>query len=135
MAPQVTAFPRGDSGVRAGATALGRFDFGRNHVGFTVGWSGATAASATNPAGTMDLGVGAGRRLAAQGWLGRITPHANFVYERSTGQSPIRATFEVVEFQITDKVAVDISGQHFRTTGIVDHQFLVGVTVNLGRWR
>ena len=136
IAPQVTALLRGDSGLRAGATVIGRFDLGRTTLGLTLGWSGATVPSASNPAGTMDWGLGAGQRLAAAGWWSRVTPHANFIYERSTSMAPIRGLFEGIEYQINGKLAVDISGQHLATPGVpVDHQLLVGVTFNLGRWR
>ncbi len=133
--PQLTTFLRVESGIRAGGAVIGRFDFGRNNLGITSSWSGATAASVTNPAGTFDVGVGYGRRLAAGGLLGKFTPHANFVYEKSTGVERIRAAFEGVECQITDKVSIDLSGQHFSVPGggAVDNQILVGLTVNFGR--
>jgi hypothetical protein len=42
--------------------------------------------------------------------------------------------FEGVEYQITEKVAVDFSGQHFNVWGgAIDHQVAVGLTFNLGR--
>ena len=133
--PQFTTFLRGESGIRAGAAAIGRFDFGRNNLGITSSWNGATSASPTNPAGTFDAGIGYGRRLASGGLLSKFTPHANFVYERSTGVERIRAAFEGIECQITDKVSIDVSGQHFSVPGggAVDNQILVGLTVNFGR--
>jgi hypothetical protein len=45
IAPQASMFLRGDSGMRIGATAIARYDSGRNSTGITVGWSGATVAS------------------------------------------------------------------------------------------
>ena len=42
--------------------------------------------------------------------------------------------FEGVEYQITEKFALDVSGQHFSVVGgAVDHQIVVGITANLGR--
>lgn len=135
VAPQITSFLRSESGIRAGATVIGRFDLGRNALGFSGGWNGGTVASPTNPAGTLDLGLGYGRRLAADGWMKRLTPHTNFVYEKSTGVTRIRAMFEGVEYQINDSVALDVSGQHFSVPGgnRPDHQIFVGLTVNFGR--
>jgi hypothetical protein len=132
-APQITSFLRNESGIRAGATVIGRFDFGRNSLGLTAGWSGGTTASLTNPSGILDLGYG--RRLADNGWLKHVTPHTNFIYEKSTGITRIRAMFEGVEYQINDSVALDVSGQHFSVPGgnRADHQIFVGLTVNLGR--
>jgi hypothetical protein len=136
IAPQASFLLRGDEGQRFGATAIGRYDWGRNSAGATLTWTGATAASATNPAGTLDLGAGYGRRLKASGSLGHLTAHANWLYERSTGVGRTVSLFEGVEYQITDKVAVDFSGQHFSVWGgAPDHQVSVGLTVNTGRLR
>ena len=102
----------------------------------TVSWSTATAASATNPAGTLDAGLGYGRRLKASGFLGHFTPHANVILEKSTGAGRLVSMFEGVEYQITEKFAVDVSGQHFSVIGgTVDHQIVFGITANLGRPR
>ena len=48
---------RNDSGVRLGATVIARYDFGKTWVSSSFGWTGATAASASNPAGTADASV------------------------------------------------------------------------------
>ncbi len=135
VASQIASFLRNEAGIRAGATMIGRFDLGRNSFGFTAGWNYGTVASPTNPAGTLDLGLGYGRRLAADGWMKRFTPHTNFIYEKSTGVTRIRAMFEGVEYQISDSVALDVSGQHFSVPGgnRPDHQVFVGLTVNFGR--
>jgi hypothetical protein len=134
IAPQASVLLRGDAGTRLGATAIARYDAGRNSAGITVSWSGASSASSTNPAGTFDLGLGYGRRLKASGFLGHFTPHANWIYERSTGVGRQVSIFEGVEYQITEKFAVDMSGQHFSIVGgAVDHQVVVGITANLGR--
>jgi len=47
VAPQATFLLRNDSGVRLGATVLARYDFGKNSVSGSFGWTGATAASAS----------------------------------------------------------------------------------------
>jgi hypothetical protein len=133
VAPQVAFFLRDQDGARAGATALARYDVGRNSAGMTMTWTGATHPSADNPAGTFDIGGGFGRRLAASGWLSHLTPHANLVYERSTGVQGLRSVFEGIEYQITEKLAVDLSGQHFQLAGGgTDHQVVLGLTLNLG---
>jgi len=137
IAPQTSFFLRGDRGVRAGATAIARYDHGRNSAGMTVTWTAATAASATNPAGTLDIGLGYGRRLMASGPLSHLTPHVNWLWERSTGNGGAQISlFEGAEYQITDNVAVDFSAQHFSVWGgQVDHQIVVGLTVNAGHLR
>jgi hypothetical protein len=134
IAPQTSFFLRGESGLRVGATALARYDHGRNSAGVTVTWTTATAASPTNPAGTFDIGLGYGRRLMATGPLSHLTPHVNWLYERSTGIGPQISLFEGMEYQITENVAVDFSAQHFSVWGgQVDHQVVIGLTVNTGK--
>lgn len=136
IAPQVSNFLRGDSGLRVGATAIARYDAGRNSTGVTVTWTAATAVSPSNPAGTLDIGYGYGRRLMASGPLGHLTAHSNVLYERSTEVPRQISVFEGVEYQITEKVAVDFSGQHLSVWGgPVDHQVSVSLTVNTGRLR
>ena len=132
VAPQATAFLRSESGVRLGATAIARFDGGGNSAGLTAGWSGATTASNTNPAGVWDLGVGYGRQL---GWrLKRFTPHADAVYERATGFERTIAVFGGVEYQMTERAAVDAVWQRYGLAGgEADRQFLVSFTINLGK--
>ena len=138
VAPYASPFLRGESGMRVGATAIARYDSGRNSTGVTITWSGATVASPSNPAGTFNAGLGYGRRLKASGFLGHFSPHCNLIYEKSTGVDHSVSIFEGVEYQITEKFALDFSGQHFNVSGgTVDHQIVVGITVNLGhprRW-
>src|SRR5258708_256275 len=52
IAPQFSYLLRGDSGVRAGATAIARYDVGRSSMGVTFTWTGASNPSPTNAAGT-----------------------------------------------------------------------------------
>ena len=134
IAPQATFFVRDESGARLGAIAIARYDTGRNSMGATVSWSGATHSSASNPAGTMDAGFGFGRRLAASGLLGKFTPHANAVWEKSTGLERVVSIFEGVEYQLTERLAFDLSGQHFSVAGgVPDHQVVFGLTFNFGK--
>ncbi len=136
LAPQVSAFLRNESGARLGATAIARFDSGGNSVGATLGWTAATSATDTNPAGVWDFGAGYGRRLARLGVLGRFTPHVNAVLERSTGFEQSLAAFCGVEYKITERVAIDASGQRYGLAGgAPDRQFLLGLTINLGTGR
>ena len=129
IAPMASFLLRGDSGVRAGATAIARYDAGRHSGGVTLSWTGATSPSATNPAGTFDLGFGYGYNL------GKITPHANWVWERSTGISRQISIFEGVEWQVNDPLAIDFSVQHVSLWGGArDTQYVVGVTVNTGHF-
>jgi hypothetical protein len=134
IAPQATVFLRGESGVRLGAIAIARYDAGRNSMGLTASWSVATHSTGTNPAGTFDLGFGFGRRLAASGTLGKFTPHMNVVREKSTAIISINSVFEGVEFQATNRVAFDVSGQHFALRSAApDNQLVFAMTINLGK--
>src|SRR5207237_2477851 len=130
IAPQTTFFLRDESGGRYGATVIVREDIGLNSIGATIGWSGATTTSFTNPAGTWDFGAGFGRRLASKGMLGHFTPHVNAVWERSTGFERIFSGFAGVEYQITPRVAFDAADQRIGLTAGADRQILLGMTIN-----
>ena len=132
--PTTSLLLRGDTGIRAGATAIARYDTGQSSAGITVGWTGATRVSATNPAGTTDVGVGYGYQLRASGPLSHLTAHTNLLWERSTGTDWQISVFEGVEYQITDLVAVDFSAQHVNVWGgQPEHDIVVGLTVNTHR--
>jgi hypothetical protein len=134
IAPQVSVLLRGAQGTRIGSTAIARYDVGRSSAGITVTWTGATSASALNPAGTLDIGAGYGFRLAPSGALGHLTPHTNWVLEKSTGTARQISIFEGVEYQVTEKFAIDFSAQHISLWGNApDTQIVVGITVNTGR--
>ena len=134
LAPETSILFRGDDGVRVGAMAIARYDAGPSSAGVTFSWSAATAASSTNPAGVMDIGAGYGFRLKPSGPLGHLTPHVNWLWEKSTGSDREISIFEGIEYQITDAVAVDFSAQHLSLWGgATDHQAVVGLTVNTGR--
>jgi hypothetical protein len=131
IAPQATVFLRDESGARLGAVAIARYDSGRNSAGVTVSWSAATHSSPTNPAGTFDVGFGYGRQLSGS-WE-KLTPHMNVEWERSTGVASALLAFEGVEYQMTERLAFDLSAQHFATSGSApDHQLAFGMTLNLG---
>jgi hypothetical protein len=133
IAPQATAFLRDGSGARLGATVIAREDIGGSSMGLTIGWTGATASSTSNPSGTWDVGGGFGRPLAAKGALARFTPHVNAMWERSTGFEHSLSAFAGVEYQITPRIAVDASGQRIGLTSGADRQILLGMTINLGK--
>jgi hypothetical protein len=134
IAPQATFFLRDESGARLGAVAIARYDSGRNSTGVTASWSAATHHSDSNPAGTFDAGFGYGRQLSGTPWLEKFTPHFNADWERSTGSSSALVAFEGVEYQINERLAFDLSGQHFATKGAApDHQISFGITLNFGR--
>jgi hypothetical protein len=125
IAPIASFLFRGDSGTRYGATGIARYDAGRHSGGVTFSWTGATVASTTNPAGTFDIGLGYGYAL------GKITPHVNWLWERSTGVDRQISLFEGVEYQVTQPLALDFSVQHINVWGGGrDTQFIVGVTIN-----
>jgi hypothetical protein len=88
----------------------------------------------SNPAGTFDIGAGFGRQLPGAGLLAKFTPHGNVVWEKSTGAATIVSTFEGVEYQMTEHLAFDLSGQQFSVSGgVPDHQVVFGLTLNLGK--
>ncbi|MGH9720553.1 MAG: hypothetical protein ACRD8O_10100 [Bryobacteraceae bacterium] len=134
LAPQATFFRRDESGARLGAALIARYDAGRNSIGAALSWSGATHSSSTNPAGIFDAGLGYGRRLAAAGAFSHLTAHGNLVWERATGAERVVAMFEGCEYQVTGRVALDISGQHVGLPGgSRDHQLVFAVTLGLGK--
>lgn len=133
FAPQASFFLRDEEGSRVGGVVITRYDSGRNSSGITVGWSGANRSSATNPAGTLDAGFGYGRQLSGSRFLERFTTHINGEWERSTGSAPAVLAFEGLEYQVNGRWAVDLSAQHFATSGSApDHQLALGLTLNLG---
>ena len=134
IAPTAQFFLRDESGVRLGATAVARWDWGRNSLGTTLGWTAATQSSPTNPAGIADWSTGYGRRLAADGRLSHFTPHANLQIEKATGVHRQISLFEGIEYQVTERIAVDVSGQHYGLgSGAVDHQAVIALTVHFGK--
>ncbi len=133
VAPQATFLLRNDSGARLGANLIVRYDFGKNSVSGSFGWTGATAASASNPAGTADAIAGFGRRLSRH-----ITAYASVQWERSTAQPSYLSVFEGVEYEISSRLSANVYGQHYSITqGLPDHRYGVGLTYNFGhvRWR
>ena len=134
IAPQATVFLRDESGGRLGAVGIARYDSGHSSLGATVSWSGATHSSPTDPAGTFDVGFGLGQCLSGSPTAEKFTPHVNAVWERSTGQPGAVSVFEGIEYQMTDRIAFDLSAQHVGMSGSPrDHQIVFGMTVNLGR--
>ena len=120
--------------MRLGAIAIARYDVGRNSISATASWSGATHPSDSNPAGAVDLGCGFGRQLPGEGLLSKFSPHFNAVVERSTGIERVVSVFEGIEYQMTERVAFDLSGQHFSIAGgTPDHQIVLGLTIQFGR--
>lgn len=136
IAPQVSVFLRDEAGSRLGAIAIARYDSGRNSTGVTASWSAATHASPTNPAGTFDAGFGFGRQLSGSPLLEKFTPHFNAEWEKSTSVERAVLVFEGIEYQWTDRLAFDLSAQHFAGAGNApDHQLAFGMTLNLGGGR
>ena len=134
IAPQATMFLRDESGARLGAVAIARYDSGRNSLGGTVAWSGATHSSDSNPSGTLDVGFGFGRQLSGSHLLEKLTPHVNVEWEKSTGENSALLAFESIEYQVTERLAFDLSAQHFATAHRApDHQIAFGMTLNVGK--
>ena len=134
VAPSASFFLRDEKGARLGATAIARWDWGRNSLGTTLGWTAATHSSPTNPSTIMDWSAGYGRRLAAGGAWGHLTPHANLQVEKASGVTRQISVFDGIEYQITGRIALDFSGQHYGLgSGAVDHQAVIALTVHFGR--
>jgi hypothetical protein len=134
IAPQAVFFLRDESGARLGATGIARYDSGHSSVGATVGWSAATHSSPTNPAGVLDVGFGFGQNISGSDTAEKFTPHCNVVWEHATGIEAVLSVFEGVEYQMTGRIAFDLSAQHFAVnTRTADHQIVIGVTVNFGK--
>ncbi len=131
VVPQATFFLRDESGARLGAVAIARYDSGHNSTGMTIGWSGATHSSDSNPAGTVDVGFGFGHQLS--GHFEKLTPHVNAEWEKSTGKAKALLAFEGVEYQVSERLAFDLSAQHVAGAGNTpDHQVAIGLTFNVG---
>jgi len=134
VAPLASFFLRDEAGARIGAVAIARYDSGRNSTGATFSWSGATHSSPTNPAGTIDVGLGYARNLSGSDLLSKFTPHVNVLWEKSTGMTRQVSLFEGVEYQVLERLAFDLSAQHIAVAGgATDHQLVLGMTFNLGR--
>ena len=114
--------------MRLGGVGLARGNFVGLDGGLTASFTQATQASDVNPARLLDLGAGVGRKLSP-----RLTAHANYVYEKATAYSPLQSLYEGVEFQLTPRFALDFSLQQIGVGSTIDHQFVVGLTMNLGR--
>lgn len=134
VAPSASFFLRGEQGARLGATAIARWDWGRNSLGTTLGWTSATHSSPTNPSVIADWSTGFGRRLAEKGAWRHLTPHTNLQLEKASGLRRQISVFEGIEYQITSRLALDFSGQHYGLgSGAVDHQAVIALTVHFGK--
>ena len=134
LAPQFIAITRGvDGGYRGGGTAIARVDQGLNNYGATMTWTGATRPTDSNPAGIWDVGFGFGRKFGKEGIRSQFTAHGNVTAEKQTGADKFYTLLEGIEYQITGRFSVDLSGQHIGlASGVVDHQVLVGLSWTLG---
>jgi hypothetical protein len=133
IAPVATFYWRDEKGARLGAVAIARYDSGLNTAGVSVSWTGATSPSPTNPAGTLDLVGGYGRKLANAGAMSHLTPYGNVVYERSSGGFHGLSLVEGLEYQVNGKIAVEMATQQLNLYGSsLDYQFILGLTVNFG---
>ena len=128
LAPAVTRLTRGDGGWRGGGSALVRVDPGLNSFGATLSWTGATRPSDSNPTGVWDLTLAAGHKLGHSHLLNQLTAHASVTGEKQTGASRFYTLLAGMEYQMRDHFSIDLSTQHVGiSTGVVDHQILLGV--------
>lgn len=130
FAPAISVFLRNESGCRIGGSLLGRYDRGGNTFSASAAWSGATRVSPTNPAGIFDLTGGYGHKF------GRFTPYGTVQLERATGLAGGYSIFEGIEYEVNNRLSLDISGQHYGLNSpVADHQIVAGLTWNLHRRR
>jgi hypothetical protein len=102
------------NGTHGGAYGIARYDEGRSSLGFTV----------SHLSGTTDVGTGYGFQFAKA-----FTAHTNWQWEKATGSPRTISIFEGVEWQISDAIAIDVSGQHQPVLGGPrDNQLVVAVT-------
>jgi hypothetical protein len=119
VVPVAATTLRGDRGVKGGGLAIARYDARNSSAGVTAQWV----------AGTVDFGAGYGRQF-----LNRLTAHANWQWEKSTGTARQILIAEGVEYQMSDPFAIDVSAQHQNLWGgHVDHQIVVGLTFQTRR--
>ena len=123
VAPVLVRTVRGERSTHVGGNAITRFDWGRNSAGATLSWTGGAGG------GTWDVGAGFGHRIGAT----KFTPHVNALWEKTAGLERQWGLFEGVEYQINDRFALDVAGQHYRGGGVApDHHLVFGLTVNFG---
>jgi hypothetical protein len=128
VAPSVTFGSGEQPGLRAGLTAITRYDYGGNSAGATLTWTGTPRPNDAGPAGSWDLDTGYGHTFGT-----KTTVHIDAQAERATGYVTAWSFFEGVEYQFTPSVALDLSAQHLNAIGgMLDHQVLVGLTINFG---
>lgn len=136
VGPQLTVLWRNDSGIRAGAYTITRWDLGRSSLGLTASWTGATQPSPTNPAGTLDGGVGFGRQFGRTGSRHPVTLHTSAIYERSTDFHGFPSFYEGAGIQLSKKVTLDVTASQLGSTDNgYDHQVQAGLIVNFGNPR
>ncbi len=134
IAPQVSFLTHANNGVRAGATVVAEADFGAFSLSGNTTWTGATSASDSNPAGDLQIGAGLIRRIGGTTDNARFTLFVNALQENPTVGLTTYSVFEGVSYQVRRPLAVDIAVRHLNLRGgQVDHQVLLGITVNLGR--
>ena len=65
--------------------------------------------------------------------MSHFTPYGNVVYERSTGGLNGLSLVEGLEYQVNEKIAVEMAAQQLDLYGgSLDYQFILGMTVNFG---
>ena len=134
VAPQAIVYLRDESGTRLGAVAIARCDVGRNSIGGTFSWSGATHSFADEPGRHHRrgirirppiLGLGRGEQVqsAHQRPVGEV--HRTDADSGGVRRGGIPGH---------ERLAFDLSGQQFGYGGgIVDHQVVFGLTLNFGK--
>ena len=131
VAPQATALLRDNSGMRIGGSAIVRYDRGPHSLGWTASWTGATSPSDSNPAGVWDFVAGYGFKPVT-----KVTPHAELMFERATGFDRTIGASAGMEYQVTERLAIDVTGLRLGLAGgTPDRQILIGMTLNLGKVR
>lgn len=126
-APFLTVFRRGEDGVRAGATAIGVYQLGRNAFIANLSISAASDKSATNPARRVDYIAGAARSY------GRASLFAEVLIEDPSAGSAAVALMQGVSFALRPDLVFDFAFQQSDVESDASLGAHFGLTVNLGR--
>lgn len=134
LGPSLTIVQQGGRGLRAGATAVTRYDHGPASIGLTATWSKATRPNDNIPADITAFGLGGGVRLGKTGWRSHLTANGNVLVEKDSATPKIISTFEGLEWEITGRISANAVVQQLDWRGPNrDNQFFLGLTVNFGR--
>ena len=138
VVPLASFFFRDNKGARLGLAGLATYSFGLNSIIGNVVFSGATSPSPDNTSSQLDTIIGYGRSLKAIGILSRVSAFAEFLHQAVGDESDYVSLLQGISYRIRPEWVIDFAVQQDGVlTGLLEVQFLVGFTLNLGhlhRW-